>query len=84
MNIINSFKSIENPLGISDKFIFDGEEKKPKYTDKHISMMLDEFQSVLREENDKYIESKSYKKFKQKIKENTFSIDKKNVIINFD
>jgi hypothetical protein len=46
--------------------------------------MLDEFQSVLREENEKYIESKSYKKFKQKIKENTFSIDKKNVTINFD
>jgi hypothetical protein len=47
MNIINSFKSIENPMGISDKFIFDGEDKKPKYTDKHISMMLDEFQSKI-------------------------------------
>jgi hypothetical protein len=64
----------------NSKFVYK-QVVQPKYTDKHIEFMLDEFKQVLIDENAKYIESKNYKRFKKKDALNKMFIQKKEITL---
>ena len=74
---------METPLiKLSNKFIYN-DGIKPKYTQKHIDMMLEEFKCVLIDENKKYIESKSLKKLKKKHQKGGVNVEHRKVIVEF-
>jgi len=56
-------------LKISDRFILDGEQIRPKYSQKYVDRMMEEFKTVLEKENATYIQNKAYRKFKKEVKE---------------
>lgn len=71
-------------LKISDRFILDGEQVRPKYSQKYVDSMLSDFKWILENENAAYIKNKAYRKFKKEIKEKGTMIEEKQTTIDFN
>ncbi len=71
-------------LKISDRFILDGEQVRPKYSQKYVDSMLSDFKWILENENAAYIKNKAYRKFKKEIKEKGTMIQDKQTTIDFN
>ncbi len=71
-------------LKISDRFILDGEQVRPKYSQKYVDSMLSDFKWILENENAAYIKNKAYRKFKKEIKEKGTTIQDKQTTIDFN
>lgn len=71
-------------LKISDRFILDGEQVRPKYSQKYVDSMLSDFKWILENENAAYIKNKAYRKFKKEIKEKGTVIEEKQTTIDFN
>ncbi len=71
-------------LKISDRFILDGEQVRPKYSQKYVDSMLSDFKWILENENAAYIKNKAYRKFKKEIKKKGTMIQDKQTTIDFN
>ncbi len=71
-------------LKISDRFILDGEQVRPKFSQKYVDSMLSDFKWILENENATYIKNKAYRKFKKEIKEKGTTIQDKQTTIDFN
>lgn len=56
-------------MKICDRFILDGEQIRPKYSQKYLDSVLDDFKKILETENAAYIKNKAYRKFKKEVKD---------------
>jgi hypothetical protein len=70
-------------MKISDRFILDGESIKPKYSQKHVDSMMDEFKGILEMENTTYIRNKAYRKFKKEVKDKGMVYEHRDVVLDF-